>query len=258
MDADSSYGGSDTAQDSHSAHDPNSSLEAAQSKPAEDANNTFYHKNEITLPVNYDEADFQRQSPKLPHYLTTANLNISESLENHSNLEELSKKYNSSTRLNADTAPKKGGIDNPAFQGEERTNGALKSTFNNGELNTSVALGLTSPHKQEEATTEAVNLELINLKPMGKDVAGPYENGSNGISGIPTKKETEVEVGSPYDEYFVPVNEHRKYMRWVLIRSLTACCETLLPDCDSRFRCTIVSNGGGELCPLCWLADIRG
>lgn len=213
MDADSSYGGSDTAQDSHSAHDPNSSLDtASQHKtPAEDANNSFYHKNEITLPINCDEADYQKQ----PHYLATANLNINETLENHSNLEELSKKYNSTSRLNAESprSRKNGGIDNPAFQAEGN-NGTLKSTFKNSELNSSVALGLTSPNKQEEANaTEAVNLELINLKPMGKDVAGPYENGGNGVSGIPTKKETEVEVGNPYDEYFVPVNEHRKYMR---------------------------------------------
>lgn len=105
-------------------------------------------------------------------------------------------------------------MDNPAFQPEEKppTNGTLRS-FKNGELNSSAALGLTSPNKSEEAAAEAVNLELINLKPMGKDVAGPYENGANGCTGIPTKKETEVEVGNPYDEYFVPVNEHRKYMR---------------------------------------------
>lgn len=210
MDADSSYGGSDTAQDSHSAHDPNSSLDTASHGGK--SSDSFYHKNEITLPVNYDEADFQKQ----PHYLATANLDINETLENHSNLEELSKKYNSTNRLNAES-PKRphSGIDNPAFQGEEKcpTNGTLKSTFKNSELNSSVALGLSSPNKQEEPATEAVNLELINLKPMGKDVAGPYENGANGVSGIPTKKETEVEVGNPYDEYFVPVNEHRKYMR---------------------------------------------
>lgn len=224
MDADSSYGGSDTAQDSHSAHDPNSSLDnntshhqqhsvGGKSSTAEDGNNSFYHKNEITLPINYDETDYQKQQPQ-EHYLATANLNINETLENHSNLEELSKKYNSTNRLNPDSPSKKTGIDNPAFQATEG-NGTLKSTFKNSELNSSVALGLSSPtnNKEEEAATEAVNLELINLKPMGKDVAGPYENGANGVSGIPTKKETEVEVGNPYDEYFVPVNEHRKYMR---------------------------------------------
>lgn len=229
MDADSSYGGSDTAQDSHQEH--NSSMEASHAahQPDPDSNNpspspnTFYHKNEVTLPVNYDEADYQNdktQPAKVPHYLSTANLNINETLENHSNLEELNKKYSSSSRLNKGTpSPKKkitSGIDNPAFHNDEQkseTNGTMKSTFNNGDLNSSVALGLTSPNKGEEPATEAVNLELINLKPMGKDVAGRYENGTNGVSGIPTKKDNDVEIGSPYDEYFVPVNEHRKYMR---------------------------------------------
>lgn len=84
---------------------------------------------------------------------------------------------------------------------------AVKSTFDhskpyNGDLK-----------KHEEPPTEAVNLELINLKPVGKDVAGPYENGFHGVSGIPIKKEDDAEMGNPYDEYFVPVNEHRKYMR---------------------------------------------
>lgn len=136
MDADSSYGGSDTAQDYHhnSSQDPNSSLESTlphnapspdtpshrkAGKEPEESPNTFYHKNEITLPVNYDEPDFQ-DDKQTPHYLSTANLNINETLENHSNLEELSKKYNSTHRLNKDTPkPKKkptSGIDNPAFQ----------------------------------------------------------------------------------------------------------------------------------------------
>lgn len=51
--------------------------------------------------------------------------------------------------------------------------------------------------------TEAVNLELVNLH---KPTNG-HENG------LPHKKDTEVDIGDPYDEYFVPVNEHRKYMR---------------------------------------------
>lgn len=56
----------------------------------------------------------------------------------------------------------------------------------------------------ETKTPEAVNLELINLKP---------QNGHNGNA--KTKKDVEVDMNAtnPYDEYFVPVNEHRKYMR---------------------------------------------
>lgn len=38
-------------------------------------------------------------------------------------------------------------------------------------------------------------------------------NGNNNGNGIPVKKDTEVNIGNPYDEYFVPVNEHKKYMR---------------------------------------------
>lgn len=52
--------------------------------------------------------------------------------------------------------------------------------------------------------TEAVNLELVNMNGNGtkKGMSSP-------------KKETEVHhIGDPYDEYFVPVNEHRKYMRY--------------------------------------------
>lgn len=244
MDADSSYGGSDTAQDStlghdnnslettipnhtdsaHDHHDSSSHQEAVKSIPVSAEDSDTYYKNEITLPVNYDDKEEDKSS--LPHYMSTAKLNIEESLENHNNLDELSKNYSSTHNLNVETPKsiKKSGIDNPAYQEDETkptsptTNGALKSTFdekkayNNGDLNSSPSLVLTSPTKNDEPLNEAVNLELINLKPTGKDVVGPYENG-NGISDIPVKKETEVEIGNPYDEYFVPVNEHRKYMR---------------------------------------------
>lgn len=57
--------------------------------------------------------------------------------------------------------------------------------------------------------SEAVNLELVNLN--------KHVNGKNGKNGLPAKKDTQVEIGDPYDEYFVPVNEHRKYMRYVSI-----------------------------------------
>lgn len=47
---------------------------------------------------------------------------------------------------------------------------------------------------------EAVNLELVSMQPFN--------------NGIPVKKEsTELDIGDPYDEYFVPVNQHKKYMR---------------------------------------------
>lgn len=238
MDADSSYGGSDTAQDSTSGHHSSIETTTPDTNHHENVNNRsiteikindepnqFYHKNEVTLPINYDdETDFHKAQSKLPQYMSTANLNISESLENHSNLEQLSKTYNSTNRLNVETPKSRkksvSGVDNPAFHEDEPTkidtNGHVKSTFgenkayNNGDLN---GLGLTSPTKSEESAPEAVNLELINLKPTGNDVAGPYENGKNGLSSIPVKKDRDVERTNPYDEYFVPVHEHKKYMR---------------------------------------------
>lgn len=65
--------------------------------------------------------------------------------------------------------------------------------------------------------TEAVNLELVNLNKT------PTSNGhrDNGVS--QKKKDTsQVEMGNSYNEYFVPVNEHKKYMRYfVLFLSLS-------------------------------------
>lgn len=245
MDADSSYGGSDTAQDCNSANNSSLDMYSAPAQENEvtittnssttvtsptsshdDSNNvTFYHKNEVVLPINYDETDFQKNAAKEPHYMSTANLNI-ENNENCSNLEAVSNTFKSTNQLNvADDTPKSrkksfcngNGVDNPAFQQDEppTSNGQVNSTFgqsrpcSNGELNSTLGSGKSEP------LTEAVNLELINLKPNsgGKDVAGQYENISNGLTTIPIKKEADVEIGNPYDEYFVPVNEHRKYMR---------------------------------------------
>lgn len=57
--------------------------------------------------------------------------------------------------------------------------------------------------------TEAVNLELVNLN------KAPTTNGHRD-NGFPQKKKdtTQVEMGNSYNEYFVPVNEHKKYMRY--------------------------------------------
>ncbi|XP_026324199.1 putative uncharacterized protein DDB_G0282133 isoform X3 [Hyposmocoma kahamanoa] len=73
----------------------------------------------------------------------------------------------------------------------------------------------------ETKALEAVNLELINLSP---------KNGK--------KKDVDVEMNAsnPYDEYFVPVNEHRKYMRG----------EKLYVTADKR------GEKGGCKRPLCW------
>lgn len=151
MDADSSYGGSDTAQDSHSGHETNSSLETTlphneievttathhMATPTQEQEpQQFYHKNEVTLPINFDETDdVQVTKSKEPHYLSTANLNINETLEHHSNLEEMSKNYKSTNYLNMDDPPTGKdvvvGVDNPAFQEDEPNNDNRKSTFDN-------------------------------------------------------------------------------------------------------------------------------
>lgn len=55
---------------------------------------------------------------------------------------------------------------------------------------------------------EAVNLELVNLN-KASATNGHRENGFT-----PKKKDTQVEIPNDgYEEYFVPVNEHKKYMR---------------------------------------------
>lgn len=63
--------------------------------------------------------------------------------------------------------------------------------------------------------TEAVNLELININNNLKKPTAT--NGKHNNNDLPAKKDGDVELGTTkddsYDEYFVPVNEHRKYMR---------------------------------------------
>ena len=66
-------------------------------------------------------------------------------------------------------------------------------------------------------TTEAVNLELININNNAKKQP-TSTNGKHNNNDLPTKKDADVEMGATtkhddsYDEYFVPVNKHRKYM----------------------------------------------
>jgi hypothetical protein len=107
------------------------------------------------------------------------------------------------------------GIDNPGFEEEERP-----ATIENGD---SVFVSVTSPsnghasflnsssvdttmltERKDKELAEAVNLELVSMNPLE----------TNGVSGIPVKKDGQpADYSDTYDEYFVPVNEHRKYMR---------------------------------------------
>ncbi|XP_063991709.1 mucin-2-like isoform X2 [Diachasmimorpha longicaudata] len=66
-------------------------------------------------------------------------------------------------------------------------------------LNNSVASVQTTDGKKEQI--EAVNLELVSMR--------PYATGNNHQKG----QEACDLPNDPYEEYFVPVNEHRKYIR---------------------------------------------
>lgn len=91
-----------------------------------------------------------------------------------------------------------GAFDNRAYQHDESDPNHNDSFASNGPQQN----GHTKEPNGETKTLEAVNLELINLTPK---------------NGNAKKKDVEVDMNAtnPYDEYFVPVNEHRKYMRLV-------------------------------------------
>ncbi|XP_046392051.1 uncharacterized protein LOC124160273 [Ischnura elegans] len=103
----------------------------------------------------------------------------------------------------------------------------------NGRMDSSPATlnvsGLMVSSESEKADlesggmAEAVNLELVNMNPYGGALVGGVEDvdsksNNGGLNGIPVKRGDEEMggdggFGDPYDEYFVPVNEHRKYIR---------------------------------------------
>jgi len=90
------------------------------------------------------------------------------------------------------------GIDNPSFETDKTDVPKPLTNGHNGTVN-----------QEKDKMAEAVNLELINMKPFGKSINGK-ENG------VPTKKkETAVNMNDTYDDYFIPVNEHKKYIRLV-------------------------------------------
>ncbi|XP_039745443.1 E3 ubiquitin-protein ligase lubel-like isoform X2 [Pararge aegeria] len=113
------------------------------------------------------------------------------------------------------------GFDNRAYQHDESDPNHNDSFTSNGP-HQNHQNGHSKEPNGDTKTLEAVNLELINLTP---------KNGSK-------KKDVEVDMNAtnPYDEYFVPVNEHRKYMRG----------EKLYVTADKR------GEKGGCKRPLCW------
>ncbi|CAH0722892.1 unnamed protein product, partial [Brenthis ino] len=92
------------------------------------------------------------------------------------------------------------GFDNRAYQHDDADQNHNDSFTSNGPHQPHQN-GHSKEPNGDTKTLEAVNLELINLTP---------KNGAK-------KKDVEVDMNAsnPYDEYFVPVNEHRKYMRFV-------------------------------------------
>ena len=116
-------------------------------------------------------------------------------------------------RVGKSTVP---GIDNPAFEGDHHLqNGGTPAPGSEHVMSNGLHLNRDgkeyhnqkddSDYKTTEEMAEAVNLELLN---MGSNV-------TNHLNGIPVKSpnSTVINMSNPYDEYFIPVNEHRKYIR---------------------------------------------
>lgn len=96
------------------------------------------------------------------------------------------------------------GIDNPSFETDKTDTQKPLTNGHNGTVN------LENGKHEKDKMAEAVNLELINMKPFAKSANGTRNNG------VPTKKnETSVNMNDSYDDYFIPVNEHKKYIRLV-------------------------------------------
>lgn len=96
------------------------------------------------------------------------------------------------------------GIDNPSFETDKADVPKPQINGHNGTV-----IQENGKHEKDKMA-EAVNLELINMKPFANNVNG---NGN----GVPAKKkETAVNMNDSYDDYFIPVNEHKKYIRFVI------------------------------------------
>lgn len=201
-------------------------------------------KNKFKTEFEHEHEQATNQDDSLPSYASNDN-------HKYVNGDRHMQSYESSQNLTGVGTPKSnrhenvGGIDNPAFyndegRGSKRANGKDRSDDYermmvesneghgmNGGANTTITMGLTSPnkaHQNETKVPEAVNLELVNMAPIssgktngqvGIDNNGGLAPGATALNSIPVKKDTEVDLSVPYDEYFVPVNEHRKYMRCV-------------------------------------------
>ncbi|GBP16221.1 hypothetical protein EVAR_93595_1 [Eumeta japonica] len=86
-------------------------------------------------------------------------------------------------------------FENKGYQHDDADSNHNTDAMTNGKNHANDSFGANG----ETKTLEAVNLELVNLAPK---------------NGNAKKKDVEVDmaVNNPYEEYFVPVNEHKKYM----------------------------------------------
>lgn len=125
---------------------------------------------------------------------------------------------NNQMNLTMDEREKNEGVDNLGFESDDR----LKAS--------EIDFKSINGSEKKGKSLEAVNLELVHMVPYNNGTNGSnYGIPVSGIPGIPVKKDAEqVDLSTPYDEYFVPVNEHRKYMRYVFPLLLTSKLKFLL------------------------------
>lgn len=220
--------------------DQDSSTVSVKSLPKTPHPESKYDHYTATANLTVNEPEFMNPQSKYDDSRRNSSKSLTKSLENHNNLERLHNEYtnNSSQNLFINSQTPKShkksvinnqGVDNQAFENDEKVieiknGGVIAGNKDEHNMNTLV---LSSPNGKVSAEvntspTEAVNLELVNLKPMknGSTKTEMVKNGNGygtensvALNSIPMKKETEVDMGDTYEEYFVPVNEHKKHMR---------------------------------------------
>lgn len=88
------------------------------------------------------------------------------------------------------------------------------------KMRNSLILGNYFADSTKKEQIEAVNLELVSMR--------PYSNGQS-------KGQETCEIpADPYEEYFVPVNEHRKYIRYIY-----TCIYIHLESCSTAFAAAL-------------------
>lgn len=179
-------------------------------QPDHSAGSAYAYKNEVSLSIGYpNDGDLAAPksestptpSPRLYGGSTADDHNSDDSASTHVPSPNNSNSNDSAVLMRHHQSDdlSRVGLDNPGFETEPVAPAARPlSSFGQPNGN-----GNGKP-------TEAVNLELVNLPSKTTTVVIP----SREVASLPAKKETTtVNINDNYDEYFVPVNEHRKYMR---------------------------------------------